>query len=95
MHPRIVQLFDVFEIDENSFCTVLDYCEGGDLDTHLKKNNALQEREARFIITQIFEVSITLYKITANNADVPIRSHPKVFVRDLITADSFVNINIL
>jgi tousled-like kinase len=55
VHPRIVQLFDVFEIDENSFCTVLDYCEGGDLDTHLKKNNALQEREARFIITQIFE----------------------------------------
>jgi serine/threonine protein kinase len=58
VHPRIVQLFDVFEIDENSFCTVLDYCEGGDLDTHLKKNNALQEREARFIITQIFEVRI-------------------------------------
>jgi tousled-like kinase len=31
-HPRVVQLFDVFEIDVNSFATVLEYCEGIDLD---------------------------------------------------------------
>jgi serine/threonine protein kinase len=31
VHPRVVQLFDVFKIDNNSFCTVLEYCEGGDL----------------------------------------------------------------
>ena len=27
-HPRVVRLFDVFEIDANSFCTVLEYCDG-------------------------------------------------------------------
>jgi tousled-like kinase len=38
VHPRIVQLFDVFEIDSNSFATVLEYCEGHDLDLHLKQH---------------------------------------------------------
>ena len=36
-HPRIVSLFDVFEIDANSFCTVLEYCDGHDLDFYLKQ----------------------------------------------------------
>jgi tousled-like kinase len=31
-HPRVVQLFDVFEIGPNSFATVLEYCRGIDLD---------------------------------------------------------------
>ncbi len=36
-HPRIVNLYDVFEIDANSFCTVLEYCDGHDLDFYLKQ----------------------------------------------------------
>lgn len=28
IHPRVVRLFDVFEIDSSSFATVLEYCEG-------------------------------------------------------------------
>lgn len=35
-HDSIVRLFDVFEIDNDSFCTVLEVCEGHDLDVHLK-----------------------------------------------------------
>lgn len=31
-HPRLVGLQDVFEIDVNSFCTVLEYSDGTDLD---------------------------------------------------------------
>jgi tousled-like kinase len=31
-HARVVQLYDVFEIDLNSFATVLEYCRGIDLD---------------------------------------------------------------
>ncbi len=31
-HLRVVQLYDVFEIDLNSFATVLEYCRGIDLD---------------------------------------------------------------
>eukprot|EP00105_Crassostrea_gigas_P016662 XP_011434131.1 PREDICTED: serine/threonine-protein kinase tousled-like 1 isoform X2 [Crassostrea gigas] len=51
-HPRIVRLYDVFEIDNNSFCTVLEYCEGNDLDFYLKQNKSIPEKEARSIISQ-------------------------------------------
>jgi hypothetical protein len=54
VHDRVVKLFDVFEIDSSSFCTVLEYCEGGDLDSYLKQNKILSEREAKCIIAQIF-----------------------------------------
>ena len=30
-HPRVVRLFDVFEIDGTAFATVLEYCKGIDL----------------------------------------------------------------
>mmetsp|Transcript_13800 Transcript_13800/g.23321 ORF Transcript_13800/g.23321 Transcript_13800/m.23321 type:complete len:792 (+) Transcript_13800:402-2777(+) len=53
-HRNVVSLYDVFEIDTNTFCTVLDFCGGGDLDAHLKENKILCEREARSIIVQIF-----------------------------------------
>ncbi|BFY97086.1 hypothetical protein BsWGS_00126 [Bradybaena similaris] len=51
-HPRIVKLFDVFEIDNNSFCTVLEYQNGNDLDFYLKQNKSIPEKEARSIIIQ-------------------------------------------
>lgn len=31
-HPRVVELYDVFEIDNDTFATVLEYCKGIDLD---------------------------------------------------------------
>ncbi len=37
-HPRVVQLLDLFEIDDNSFGTVQELCDGGDLDWHLKQH---------------------------------------------------------
>jgi tousled-like kinase len=52
-HPRIVSLYDVFEIDNNSFATVLEYCKGTDLDTLLKERKLLPERRARLILLQI------------------------------------------
>ena len=52
-HPHVVGLLDVFEIDLNSFATVLENCEGPDLDIHLKKQKILAEREARCIIIQV------------------------------------------
>ena len=52
-HPRIVSLFDVFEIDNNTFATVLECCKGTDLDTLLKTKKRLPEREARAILLQI------------------------------------------
>lgn len=53
MHPRIVRLYDVFTIDTNSFCTVLEYCDGNDLGFYLQQNKQIPEKEARSIIMQI------------------------------------------
>lgn len=52
-HSRIVSLYDVFEIDNNSFATVLECCKGTDLDTLLKRKKRLPERQARAILLQI------------------------------------------
>ncbi|XP_041478196.1 serine/threonine-protein kinase tousled-like 2 [Lytechinus variegatus] len=52
-HARVVKLYDVFEIDANSFCTVLEFCPGNDLDFHLKQHKLMVEREARCIIMQV------------------------------------------
>ncbi|XP_055342065.1 serine/threonine-protein kinase tousled-like 2 isoform X2 [Paramacrobiotus metropolitanus] len=52
-HPRVVKLYDVFEIDNNSFATVLEYVEGNDLDFYLKQQKTIPEREARAIIGQV------------------------------------------
>ncbi|KAK0418139.1 hypothetical protein QR680_013393 [Steinernema hermaphroditum] len=52
-HARIVKLFDLFSIDNDSFCTVLEYCDGNDLDFYLKQNKQIPEKEARCIIMQV------------------------------------------
>jgi tousled-like kinase len=55
VHPRIVALYDVFEIDENTFCTVMEFCKGGDLDSYLKQHKSLPEMEARVLTAQLFD----------------------------------------
>lgn len=52
-HPRVVSLYDVFEIDTDSFATVLECCKGTDLDTVLKDRQRLPERDGRAILLQI------------------------------------------
>ncbi|KAJ6847912.1 serine/threonine-protein kinase TOUSLED [Iris pallida] len=62
VHPHIVRLWDIFEIDHNTFCTVLEYCSGKDLDAVLKATPILPEREARIVIVQIFQGLIYMNK---------------------------------
>lgn len=58
-HPRIVKLYDVFEIDGNSFCTVLEYCNGHDLDFYLK-----QVRMIHNVVTSFFySFILVLYEL--------------------------------
>jgi tousled-like kinase len=52
-HENIVSLIEVFEIDHDSFATVLELCEGEDLDMRLKRHGKLIEREARSILIQV------------------------------------------
>lgn len=53
-HPHVVRLIDVFEVDSDSFCTVLELCTGDDLDARLKAQGCISEREARAILAQVF-----------------------------------------
>jgi len=53
-HDHVVKLLDVFEVDSDTFCTVLELCEGDDLDARLKNTGTMSEREARAIVAQIF-----------------------------------------
>ncbi|XP_075635285.1 serine/threonine-protein kinase TOUSLED isoform X5 [Castanea sativa] len=64
VHHHIVRLWDIFEIDQNTFCTILEYCSGKDLDAVLKATPVLPEREARIIIVQIFHGLVYLNKRT-------------------------------
>lgn len=54
-HCKIVRLYDRFEVDINTFCTVLEYCEGNDLDFYLKQQSKISENEAKTIIMQIVQ----------------------------------------
>ena len=54
-HNKIVKHFDTIEIDNNSFCTVLEFCSGPDLATYMKQNKNISEKEAKIIITQILQ----------------------------------------
>ena len=51
----MVRLFNAFEIDPYTFCTVLEWCEGGDLDTYLKNNHHMSEPEAKSVMIQVFD----------------------------------------
>lgn len=53
VHPNIVSHFDSVEIDSNSFCAVLEYCNGPDLATYLKKYKTIPEKDAKSITRQI------------------------------------------
>uniref|UniRef100_A0A1J3E2A1 Serine/threonine-protein kinase TOUSLED n=1 Tax=Noccaea caerulescens TaxID=107243 RepID=A0A1J3E2A1_NOCCA len=62
VHPHIVRLWDKFRIDLDTFCTVLEYCSGKDLDAVLKATPNLPEKEARIIIVQIVQGLLYLNK---------------------------------
>jgi tousled-like kinase len=52
-HSKVVKHYDTIEIDNSSFCTVLELCSGPDLYTFMKLNKNITEKEARLIIYQI------------------------------------------
>ncbi len=50
----------MFPIDQTAFCTVLEYVDGDDLDSYLKQNKMLSEKEARLIIVQVFRYNVVV-----------------------------------
>ena len=65
-HTGIISLKAVFEIDNNSFATVLSLCNGIDLDALLKTKGRLSEQDARSILLQT--LSAMLYLATPNES---------------------------
>lgn len=52
-HLNIVKLYDIVEININTFCSVLEFCEGPDLGIYLKKHKTIPEKDAKIILLQI------------------------------------------
>lgn len=53
VHPNIVKSYDIIEIDPNTICIVLEYCEGPDLSQYLKQHKQLSEKDCKCILRQI------------------------------------------
>lgn len=51
-HPNILRCFELLETT-NNYYMILQYCNGGDLDRHVKKHTRLEEQEALYFLKQI------------------------------------------
>lgn len=54
-HPNIVKLYDTIHLEGDSFCNIIEYCEGSDLSSLLKRSKVLPENEAKMIIYEILK----------------------------------------
>lgn len=67
-HENIISFIDIIELNTNAFCTVLEYCDGTDLEQYLIKYTTIPENEAYCILIQVFSKlksdfkSITLFE---------------------------------
>lgn len=86
-HPHIVEYYESFQLENGSLFTILEYCEGKDLDYYLKRNGRYAEKEAKNIIKQI--ISALEYLDQQN---------PKIIHYDIkpqnILFDSFGNVKL-
>ena len=60
-NPNIIKCYDVLNTTNNIYL-ILDYCDGGDLKTYLKKHKRLSEEKALNIVKQILNGYHELYK---------------------------------
>lgn len=77
-HPRIVAFLEFFELDANSFATVLELCVGGDLDAHLKEHQVCTTALillSRFVFQHLCLASFLIMKVKAfiQNGAIPRR----------------------
>ena len=60
-HPNILHLYEYLETN-NNFYLVIDYCNGGDMESHLKKHQFLGEDESVYFLMQIMNGFRELHK---------------------------------
>ena len=58
-------MYEIFTIDTDSFCTVLEYCDGNDLDFYLKQHRSMPEKETRLVIGQVVDALRYLNELKA------------------------------
>ncbi|KAG5497727.1 hypothetical protein JKF63_03993 [Porcisia hertigi] len=55
-HPHLTHLYDVFPRGDHTFISVMEYSNGMDLDTYLKRYRTFKEADARLVLLQIVDV---------------------------------------
>ena len=70
-HPRVVGLLDIFELDSCTFATVLELCEGNDLDLHLQRHQVCFATPPLPLHAQAQHCQLVLHPLT----------HPSPFLR--------------
>ena len=76
-HPNILHLYEYLETG-NNFYLVIDYCNNGDMESHLKKHQFLGEDEAVYFLMQVMNGFRDLHK-------------HKIMHRDFKLANIFLN----
>lgn len=76
-HPNILHLYEYLETT-NNYYLVIDYCNNGDLEGHVKKNQCLGEQESVYFLMQIMNGFKELHK-------------HKIMHRDFKLANIFLN----
>ena len=82
-HEKIVKLFDTIDINENSFCNILEYCTGPDLGFYLRKNGIIPENIAKCIVKQILEALLYLNKLNQKIIHYDLKPENIIFDSDM------------
>jgi len=67
--PYIIKLIDKFKTKRH-FYLILEYCNGGDLESYLEKKLVLNEQEIRIIFSQVLIALQEMSKIRAIHRDI-------------------------
>ncbi|KAF4622473.1 hypothetical protein D9613_009410 [Agrocybe pediades] len=72
-HPAICQLYECFT-DMGRFALVMDYLDGGDLGTYLRKEGPLIEHETRDILSQVFSGVEYVHSLNIIHGDIKLEN---------------------
>lgn len=75
-HPNIVNMLHCFEVDNDRLVTIMELCDGPDLDTFIKTNGSVPEELAIIWIRQILEGILYLNNLDPNGETISSQRSP-------------------
>ncbi|KAI8886890.1 kinase-like protein, partial [Backusella circina FSU 941] len=69
-HPNIVRTIDLVLDEKNRYCTVMEYCSGGDLYSFIKDGNLMPLEEANGLFKQLLEGLSYLHNLGVAHRDI-------------------------